>query len=86
MRRPKKFFILIIVLLLINALFFLIWYPLGGRIAVRKLITDTVGDLAKADFTLGDLHISDRQILAQNFHFATKDSLIDVRGDRKSVV
>ncbi len=80
MRRPKKFFILIIVLLLINALFFLIWYPLGGRIAVRKLITDTVGDLAKADFTLGDLHISDRQILAQNFHFATKDSLIDVRG------
>lgn len=80
MHRPKKFFILIVILLLINALFFIIWYPLGGRGAVRKLITDMVGNLAKAEFSLGDLHISDRQILAQDIKFATNDSLITVQG------
>lgn len=80
MRRPKKFFILILILLLINAVFFLIWYPLGGRDAVRKLLTDMVGNLAKAELSLGDLHISDRQILAQDISFAMKDSLIVVQG------
>jgi hypothetical protein len=79
-RRPKKFLILILILLLINAVFFIIWYPLGGRDAIRKFLTDMVGNLAKAELSLGDLHISDRQILAQDINFATKDSLIAVQG------
>lgn len=79
MHRPKKFFILILILLLINALFFIIWYPLGGRNAVRKMITDMVGNMANAELTLGDLHISDRQILAQDINFATNDSLVTIQ-------
>ncbi|MDY0324758.1 MAG: hypothetical protein RBQ87_01125 [Candidatus Cloacimonadaceae bacterium] len=80
MRRPKKFLILILILLLINALYFIIWYPLGGRDAVRKLLTDKIGSLAKSELTLGDLHISDRQIFAQDISFATNDSLITIKG------
>ncbi|MFA7024492.1 MAG: hypothetical protein WC176_01350 [Candidatus Cloacimonadaceae bacterium] len=80
MRRPKKFLILILVLLVINALYFIIWYPLGARDAVRNLLTDMVGKLAKSELSLGDLHISDRQILAQDISFATKDSLITIKG------
>jgi len=75
MRRPRKFLSLIVILLVINVLFFSIWYPWGGRDYVRKWITAKVGDLANADFSLGDLNISDRQILAQEINFATRDSL-----------
>ena len=80
MRRPKKFLILILVLLLINALYFIIWYPLGGRDSVRKLLADMIGKMAKSELTLGDLRISDRQIFAQDISFATNDSLITIKG------
>lgn len=76
MRPPRKFLILIIMLLLINVLFFSIWYPWGGRDYVRNYLTNMIGDMLDSEFSLGDLHLSDRQILAQDISFARADSLI----------
>ncbi len=81
MRRPRKFFSLIIILILINVLFFSFWYAFGGRNLFRNWLTGMVGTLLKAEISMTDLHISDKQIFAQNLHFATKDSLISVDAD-----
>lgn len=78
MRRPRKFFTLILVLLIINALFFSFWYAFGGRDWFRNLLTDTVGKMINAQITLGDLHISDKQIFAEDVYFATSDSLLSL--------
>ncbi|MCK9556823.1 MAG: hypothetical protein PHQ78_02770 [Candidatus Cloacimonetes bacterium] len=81
MHRPRKFLILIIVLLVINVLFFSIWYPLGGRDFVRNYIASMIGKAANASIKIGNLHISDKQILVQDFNIATQDSLIDLKID-----
>ncbi|HQQ67519.1 MAG TPA: hypothetical protein PLX77_01700, partial [Candidatus Cloacimonadota bacterium] len=81
MRRPRIFFSLILILMLINALFFSIWYAFGGRNWFRTWLTGMAGTLLKAEISMTDLHISDKQIFAQNIHFATKDSLISVNAD-----
>ncbi|MCD8481062.1 MAG: hypothetical protein LRZ88_13240 [Candidatus Cloacimonetes bacterium] len=78
MRRPRKFLSLILILLLINVIFFSVWYAFGGRDWFRNYLTDTVGKLIDAEITLGDLHISDKQIYLQDLHFATSDSLISL--------
>lgn len=81
MRRPRKFLSLIILLLVINALFFIIWYSLGGRDWLRKLITDTISNAAHIELSFGDLNISDRQIFAQDVQFAMPDSLISLSAE-----
>ena len=78
MHRPRKFFTLILILLIINALFFIGWYAVGGRDWVRTKLTTMVGNMIDAEISLGDLHISDKQIFAQDLHFATSDSLISL--------
>ncbi len=81
MRRPRKFLSLIIILLVINALFFIIWYPLGGRDSLRKFITDTISNAANIELSFGDLNISDRQVFAQDVHFAMPDSLVSLTAE-----
>lgn len=76
---------LILILLLINALFFSFWYAFGGRDWVRKLITNAIGNMISAEISLGDLHLSDKQIYVQDIHFATSDSLLDLRIDHISI-
>jgi len=80
-RRPRKFLSLIIILLVINALFFIIWYPLGGRDSLRKFITDTISKAANIELSFGDLNISDRQVFAQDVHFAMSDSLVSLTAE-----
>ena len=81
MRRPRKFLSLIVILLVINALFFTIWYPLGGRDALRRFITDTISNAADIELSFGDLNLSDRQIFAQDVHFAMADSLVSLQAE-----
>jgi len=78
MHRSRKFLILILILLLINVIFFTIWYPLGGRKLVRNFIAAKVADTIGAKVQIGDLHISDKQILIQDFSYVDKDSQIDL--------
>jgi hypothetical protein len=80
-RRPRKFLSLILILLVINVLFFSIWYPLGGRDWVRDYLAQVIGKAAKAEVSIGDLHFSDKQILVQDFSYASNDSLINLTVD-----
>lgn len=79
MRRPRKFLSLIIFLLVVNALFFSVWYPLGGRDFARNYLAGVLGSLTNSKIEIGDLHLSDKQILIQDFSFAASDSLIDLK-------
>lgn len=78
MRRPRKFLGLILFLLVINALFFSLWYPFGGRNLFRNFVAGVIGKAAKAEVSIGDLHFSDKQILVQDFSFASNDSLLNL--------
>lgn len=79
MRRPRKFLTLILILLVINAIFFTTWYALGGRNRFRELVASLIGKAINAELSIGELHLSDRQIYARDISFATPDSLLQLQ-------
>jgi hypothetical protein len=67
MRRPRKFLILIIFLLVVNALFFSVWYPLGGRDFARNYLAGVLGSLTNSKIEIGALHLSDQTDIDSGF-------------------
>ncbi len=82
MPRSKVFLTLVIILLLVNAAFFLAWYGLGVRGKFRELLASKIGKAIKGELLIGELHFSDRQLLAEGISFATSDSSITVSAKR----
>ncbi len=74
MPRSRIFFTLVLILLFINSSFFLFWYGLGGRKAFRNFISAQVSKVIKGEFSIGELHFSDRQLTAENLSFSLADS------------
>lgn len=85
MHRPRKFYIFIIVLLIINFSFFTIWYAFGGRNLFRNTLASFAGKLIGAEISVGDLHISDKQIYLQDISFAMRDDTISVKAESVSI-
>lgn len=85
MPRTKVFLILILILLLVNAIFFVSWYGLGGRNLFRKTVAEQLGRLMKGKLSIGELQFSDRQLFAENISFTSADSTITVDVSRLRV-
>ncbi|MDD4309028.1 MAG: hypothetical protein PHO32_01475 [Candidatus Cloacimonetes bacterium] len=85
MPRAKKFLILILVLLVVNTTFFVAWYGFGLRGKVRQLAADKLGGLMSGKLTIGDLKISDRQLLAEGISFTAADSSLSFQVQRLRV-
>lgn len=85
MPRTKVFLILIIVLLLVNAIFFVSWYALGGRDLFRKTLAAQLGKVLHGKVSIGELHFSDRQLFAEDISYAFPDSSLTVKVSRLRV-
>ena len=85
MPKAKKFLIFVLILLLINTGFFLAWYAFGLRNFCKNLVAGYLGKLTKGEVTIDELHISDRQLLAQDITYTSADSSIAVNINRLSV-
>ena len=85
MPKSKKFLIFVLILLLINTGFFLAWYAFGLRNFCKNLVAGYLGKLTKGEVTIDELHISDRQLLAQDITYTSADSSIAVNINRLSV-
>lgn len=78
-KRPRKFFSLVIVLLLINVGFFTIWFALGGRSYFQNAIFHIAGKKLGLEISIGDMHLSERQVYLQNISVADKKGTFDVK-------
>jgi hypothetical protein len=85
MPKAKKFLIFVLILLLINTGFFLAWYAFGLRNYCKNYLARYLGKLTKGEVTIDELHISDRQLLAQGITYTSADSSIAVKVHRLSV-
>ncbi len=85
MPKAKKFLIFVLILLLINTSYFLAWYAFGLRNTFKNYVARYIGKLVNGEVTIGDLHISDRQLLAKDICFTSADSTTSVNVNRLSV-
>jgi len=85
MPRSKRFLILILILLLVNAAFFISWYGFGMKDRFREMLAMQLGTILKGKVVIGELKISDRQLLAEKLSYCTADSSLQVQVERLRV-
>lgn len=85
MPRSRIFFTLVLILLLINSTFFLVWYGLGGRKAFRNYLASQISKAVGGEFSIGELHFSDRQLTAKDLSYSMADSSLVANVQRLQV-
>ena len=79
MKHSRWLLTLVLILLSVNLVFFGIWYGLNIQGKAKARLEGILSTVLEGKLTIAGLSINDRQVIATNIDFISKDKLIKFR-------